>query len=225
MKKIFKKLTLFYVIMVILFLTVSLSGCSDGFVSDYEWSENSFSLEVTADRTDVRFGEEVTIITTFRNLSGRNLNLYVDATPGSAISWSPYPNSETRDFTKYQIWQTFLNMSPWELCWYTNRRDYLYTFAPRFNFEASDRMEYFTRFRLEKDAVFKQQITIRFLYFWNLPQNWYQLQPTIIPHSLNYITSSMSRFYTSRIRSSYNKITLVEHIQFNIITEEETYYE
>jgi len=77
-KTIIKKAILLLCCVGLLFTTFSLVSCTrTEWETDYEFSENSFSLEVVGNRTDVRVGDTVTVIATFRNLSGRNLRIWV----------------------------------------------------------------------------------------------------------------------------------------------------
>jgi len=55
---------------IILIGVLALSGC---WQRNYEWSEDSFSLEINLSQEYAKIGDEVEISTIFRNLSGRNL--------------------------------------------------------------------------------------------------------------------------------------------------------
>jgi len=48
-------------------------GCSSGYLRDYDWSDDSFSFEIVANKTEARIGDEIEFMATFKNLSGKNL--------------------------------------------------------------------------------------------------------------------------------------------------------
>jgi len=74
-----KKIGLVIVASIFIFAAFAVCGCR--YSRNYRWSEDSFSLEMSLSREYAREGDEITISTTFRNLSGRNLRVKgIDAT-------------------------------------------------------------------------------------------------------------------------------------------------
>jgi len=71
-RKLFKKLTPILLVAVMLLAVFVNTGCTY-WVSDYQWSEDSFYFSIAADRQYTRVGEEVEMTATFKNLSGHNL--------------------------------------------------------------------------------------------------------------------------------------------------------
>jgi len=61
-----KRLAAIGIATVMLFTAFTVSGCS---TRGYEWSEESFSLEIAADRDSAYLGEYVTLTITFENLT------------------------------------------------------------------------------------------------------------------------------------------------------------
>jgi len=227
-KNMIKKLTLWCVITVMLFAVVSFFGCNygDGFISDYEWSEGSFSLEVTADRSDVRLGEEVTITATFRNLSGKNLNLYVYPL-GPEISRIPgKQNARNAEFESSNIIFFYSEVRPSFNDFIGTNRDF--------------KMPYYYGYRLAKDAIITRTETFTFIDNFNpiycscdfeelirCPQCteiYYAFESRRFQKKYNYIFFSISIF-TSRNANAYTRVILYDYIQFNIITEGENLYE
>ena len=72
MKKTIKKLAVIVIAMVMLLgvLTIGM-GCSGG--DDYVFAEGDFRLTLTADRTEVKMGEEIEFTFKLENLSGRDI--------------------------------------------------------------------------------------------------------------------------------------------------------
>jgi len=73
-----KKIGLVIVASIFVFAAFAVGGCTR-WETDYEWSENSFYFSAVANKTDVQVGDTVEITATFKNLSGRNLQVTVPA--------------------------------------------------------------------------------------------------------------------------------------------------
>ena len=73
-----KKIGLVIVASIFMFAAFVVGGCTR-WETDYEWGENSFYFSAVANKTDVRVGDTVEITATFKNLSGRNLQVTVPA--------------------------------------------------------------------------------------------------------------------------------------------------
>jgi len=75
-----KRLATVGMAVVMLFVVFISVGCTY-WETDYEWNDDSFSLELSIDRCYARIGDEVILTATFRNLSGRNLLITVLSRP------------------------------------------------------------------------------------------------------------------------------------------------
>lgn len=207
MNKLKRTIAVFAALTLLLAKSVMLFGCSD-WTSDYEWGENSFSLTIEVCSTEVRLGDEITITATFKNLSGRNLNLYMYVPDRSDVITPFVGHRTTRCATQMRIFNTFNAFAP--TTWgSTHYKDGI--------------MYYSYRYKFERDAEVVLSGVIKFVYDYYF---WYTgidgLIPTekqqiiIIPKTLIYCAFFIS-FYTSRNINLNTRVVLSNLLKFNIL--------
>jgi len=202
-------------------------GCSD-WVDDYEWSDDSFSLEVVVDNIEVLVGEEVTVTATFRNLSGRNLYVYIDQRLDPNVLWPQRRRGrQNRGDAEFGSYNILLSHSSSASTLFEIPENSIWG-----NPYLLQRMDYYNRYRLVKDAVIVRTKTFMFI------DNSYldyctcgeksasgkcpfltqlsSIPTTAIPKRLNYGTASVA-FFTSRRMAPETRFLINKCIQFNII--------
>jgi len=173
-----------------LFATTSLTGC---------FYREPFPLDIRTATRNVKFGEYITITATFRNRSGEDLYMFVQAdicpteTPIGQIG-------EIRDFDEFRFFYAF---------WGSNFRELLSQST------TIREMENYYKFRFRNGAVITKTITARFIWtpFVRQPANWTDLLN--IPQNFYYAVFIVS-FSTSRYISEESRVVIRNHIQFNV---------
>ena len=208
MRKILSKITICIMAAVMLLVSVLFAGCTN-WISSYEWSEDSFSLQIVADRADVKLGEEITITVTFRNLSGRNLHVYVKSPP-------PHPWTHNRRQGRQNGRNENFNSAALLLS-HSDVASTLFE-IPEYsiwgNPNLNQQMEYYRRYRLGKDLVIKKSLTFTFVESCDIVKN--NDLKIAIPKEYIYGIAHVS-FFTSHNMRPTTRVLINNCIQFNII--------